>query len=85
MQLVFTDHFKLQILERKISEKTVKDVLETSEQIFITGTIKVAQKTYFDSTNKKEYLIRVIFEEKNDCKKLITAYKTSKIEKYSRR
>ncbi len=45
---------------------------------------KIAQRRFFSSEKSKQYLLRVIFEESGEEIKVITAYKTSKIEKYWR-
>jgi len=43
---------------------------------------RICQSKYFDSGTGKEMLLRVICEERNTLFSVITAYKTSRIDKY---
>ena len=79
----FTKYSELQTQERKIRKHDVVDTLQSPEQI-LSGRRgrKIAQKKLEREGEKG--LLRVIFEEKADTKIVITAYWTSKIEKYWR-
>ena len=77
-------YLKIQSKERDLEEKVIREILTDPDQI-VEGNNdrKVAQKKF--SENGKEYLIRVVFEEKNKRRIGITAHKTSKVDKYWRK
>ena len=52
------------------------------EKLVFPGGRKVAQKKYF--MKNKEYLLRVIYEEKEELKVIVTAYITSQLSRYWR-
>jgi len=68
---------------RQISEELVKSAIKNPEQRYIARKGRVAlQSKYKNSIEQKEMLLRVIGKEVNEVFIVITAYKTSKIEKY---
>lgn len=82
-KIEFTKYAELQIQERKITHKEVLETIKLSEQTLHSKKgRKIAQKKLKRSGN--EGLLRVIFEEKNNVKTVVTVYWTSKIEKYWR-
>jgi len=85
MKFILLNHLKIQAKERDISIGLIEDALSNPEQIVpdLKG-LMAAHKKYFDTENKKEYLIRVIFREEHAVRIGITVYKTSKIKKYWR-
>jgi hypothetical protein len=69
------------IRRRGISKDKVKETIDLPDQtVDGYGGRKVAQKR--DMMKKKEYLLRVIYEEKEEINRVITAYLTSNIERY---
>ena len=77
----YSKHADEQISKRSISKEKVADVIAEADKIIIYDScLKVYQKVYDENGNR--YLYRIFV---NICKKpalIITAYKTSKIEKY---
>lgn len=66
---------------RGISEERVKETIDLPDQTVVGyGGRKVAQKRYM--MEQKEYLLRVIYEEKEEINRVITAYLTSHIDRY---
>ncbi len=66
---------------RGISEEWVKETIDLPDQTLDGyGGRKVAQKKYM--IKQKEYLLRVIYEEKEEINRVITAYLTSQIDRY---
>jgi hypothetical protein len=66
---------------RGISEEWIKEAINSPMQIVEGyGGRKVAHRIYI--IEDKEYLLRVIYEEKEDIHVVVTAYLTSQIERY---
>jgi len=82
-KIEFTKYSELQTQERNIEKQDVIDTLQSPEQILLGKRGReIAQNKL--KREGEEGLLRVIFEEKADTKIVITAYWTSKIEKYWR-
>ena len=81
MKVLFTEHAKFQLAERGIDPKEVIETLQFPDQIILSKRgRKIVHKVY--KKNDKKWLLRVIFEEKANVKVIVTAYWTTKIEKY---
>jgi len=80
----FTPYAETRIEERSLARKLVEDIATDPDQLLNEGNRQVAQRRYTDATRSREYLVRVIYEEVGDDKLIITAYQTSKVEKYWR-
>ena len=82
-QFFITDHAAIEIERRNIQIEYIKDCLLIPGEILPSeGNRVVYQKKYiFD---KREFLLRVIIEPRDTPQRIITVYKTSKIEKYWR-
>ena len=66
---------------RGISKEWIKETITSPAQMVEGyGGRKVAQKRYM--LQDKEYLLRVVYEEKEEAYEVITAYMTSQIERY---
>ena len=66
---------------RGIPEEWIRETLNLPGQtVDGYGGRKVAHKKY--RIEHEEYLLRVIYEEKEELKKVVTAYLTSQIERY---
>ena len=66
---------------RGIPEEWIKQTLTFPFQVVDGyGGRKVAQRKYL--IKEKEYLLRVVYEEKVDVQKVVTAYLTSQIIRY---
>lgn len=83
MNIRFAPHAMWEIEKRNISKDAAIDTVRSTHKECPgdRGRI-VCQKTYFDTTLQKNMLLRVIVEEKDGIILIITAYKTSKLEKY---
>lgn len=69
-------------LERRgITEERIRETINFPAQIVTGyGGRKVAHKKYM--IEDKEYLLRVVYEEKEDMDIVVTAYLTSQVERY---
>lgn len=76
----FSLHSIEQLAKRNITQETVLWVIENAEEKTIQDGVTVYQKTIFE--NDKNYLIRVFVNEDKLPPLIITAYKTSKTQKY---
>ncbi len=87
VDIVFTDHALFQMKRRGITEVDLISLIKGKEHKKIKtkdGKI-IFQGRYFDRVIQKEMLLRVIGKETEKGFVIITAYKTSKIEKYLRK
>jgi hypothetical protein len=83
MEVVLTDHAKFELGRRQLSEETVISVAQEPEQVMrLQKGRKICQSKYYDSQADKEMLLRVVCEERLDLLLVVTAYRTSKIDKY---
>lgn len=64
-------------------EQVIIDVLEKPQQVLESSKGRRVAQKIFEEANRK-FLIRVVFSEEGDTKKVITAYLTSRIDKYWR-
>lgn len=83
MKIKLTAHARFEASRRGISEGLIKSVVKAPQQKLPSkkGRI-VVQKKYYDKIEGKEMLLRVIGIETEREFKVITAYKTSKVDKY---
>lgn len=66
---------------RGISEDWIKETITNPDQLVQGyGGRKVAQRKYM--IEDKEYLLRVVFEEKEESCNVVTGYLTSQIDRY---
>lgn len=81
MKFEVSKHAKSRMKSRGISSTTIRLVLNDADTFQVQdGTIKVYSKIVTE--NSKPYLYRVFVNDKKNPPLVITAYKTSKIEKY---
>ena len=80
-----TDHARFEMGRRQISETEVADVLKAPEQ---TETVRVGREVYQSRLQRgaplRSYLLRVFVDSAGDVPEVVTAYLTSKVEKYWR-
>jgi hypothetical protein len=76
----FSKHFLEQIQLRNITMPEVKDVLLNPQQKVMENELTVQQKIIY--SNNRSYLMRVFVNEPKQPPVAVTAYKTSKINKY---
>ena len=83
MNIVISDHARYEIIHRQLTEEVVRRVAENPQQVLkLKNERRVFQSKYFDTANGREMLLRVICEERRNVLFVITAYKTSKVDKY---
>ncbi len=83
MDIVISDHARFEIVRRQLSEEAVRSVAENPQQVVkLKKERKVYQSKYYDSTDGREMLLRVICEERHNLLFVVTAYRTSKVDKY---
>lgn len=77
---IYSQHFLLQIQLRNIDLKQIENVLQNPENITTEDGLTVFQKLLY--SNDKPYLLRIFVNEIKQPPVVVTAYKTSKINKY---
>lgn len=78
-----TEHAKFQMNRRGITEMFVLKVVKNPEQkTKLRSKRCICQSRYFNKSEEREMLVRVVVEQTNDDLKVITAYKTSRVDKY---
>lgn len=83
MDIVISDHARFEIARRKLSEEMVRTIAQNPQQVIkLRKERKVCQSKYFNSTEGREMLLRVICEERHNMLFVITAYRASRIDKY---
>jgi len=82
---VLTDHARTEMRRRGISEETVGRLLAAPEQIAdVRAGRVVAQSREVDPVSQRVYLVRVFVDVDRKPAEIVTAYKTSRIDKYWR-
>jgi len=67
MDVVISDHARFEIIRRQLSEEVVRSVAQNPQQVVkLKKEGKVCQSKYYDSTEGREMLLRVICEERRD-------------------
>lgn len=84
MKFKLTSHVKQEMERRNISQSLLEDVLEQPQQIVNEYGGKKAYQSKIDFGGGKIYLLRVVVDDTINPSVVITAYRTSKIEKYWR-
>lgn len=83
MKIIITNHAGFEARRRNISEDLVKYViLNPQQKLYYKDKRVIVQNRYYDEIESKEMLLRVIGVEIEEIFRVITVYKTSKIEKY---
>ena len=84
-KLALSDHARRQAARRGLDEEEVLQVARAPDQVIRIGERReVRQSRRAVAPDGKEYLIRVIVDVTSEQATVITAYRTSKIEKYWR-
>lgn len=83
--LAFSSHALAELRRRGLREDEIRRVVESPEQRFTARPGRdVFQSRSHDATRDKTYLIRVFVDVDLDPPRVVTAYRTSKIDKYWR-
>ncbi|HEU4760327.1 MAG TPA: DUF4258 domain-containing protein [Dehalococcoidia bacterium] len=81
----FTAYAEARIQRRRLSKELVLMVLDAPEQVIEEDDERmVAQSRLTDANSGQQRLLRVVYEQHEDQKIVITAYETSKMRKYWR-
>ena len=84
-ELVFTDHALYEMRRRGLTREMVKAVISQPEQRWeIRKGRMLFQSRITIGSLQKQYLLRVFVDTDRSPPEVVTAYKTSKIEKYWR-
>ncbi len=80
-----TDHAKLEMARRQITEAEVEQVLSAPEQFEVVAPSReIYQSRIVWSKRGKTYLLRVVVDIDREPPEVVTVYRTSKIGKYWR-
>lgn len=83
LEIVIKEHAKFEAWRRSITEEFIRFIIKNPQQKLSAKKGRViVQNKYYDKTESKEMLIRIIGVETSGKFVVITAYKTSKINKY---
>ena len=83
MNIIITEHAKFEASRRNIPEELIRSVIENPQQKLPSQKGRViVQSKYNDEKEDKEMILRVIGIASVEDFKVITVYKTSKIDKY---
>ncbi len=85
MKFEISRHARDEMNRRGIPLNIVEIVLQNPGQIVDEHGNKKAYQSIIDARTGKNYLVRVILNDTVDPAKVVTVYKTSKIEKYWRK
>jgi hypothetical protein len=82
---VVTDHAAAEIRRRNISIVMIEETLQQPDQKTCAAKGRIIyQKRYYMTDLMKDMLLRVVVERVGENLRIITAYRTSKIDKYWR-
>jgi hypothetical protein len=81
MGIKYTNHAMVTLEERGIEKGLVRDLLKDPQQVVKATVGKEIAQGIFKRAGK-DFLLRVVYKREREVTKVITAYWTSKIEKY---
>ena len=84
MAFELTNHARFEMARRQISEDALMTVLETPEQVVGEREGLVAYQSRIELQDGTRMLVRAIVDEHARPRRVITVYRTRKIEKYWR-
>ena len=82
MRIQFSDHALERMRSRNLTTGQIREAIKNPDQHFSNQIGKVAHKILNDDESSKKLLLRVFYKEDEDRIIIISAYKTSNIEKY---
>jgi hypothetical protein len=77
---IHSQHLLQQIQLRNIALAQIEEVLQSPDHVIMEDGLTVFQKLLYE--NNKRYFLRIFVNEKKQPPVVVTAYKTSKINKY---
>lgn len=85
MDIVITNHAKFEAQRRQVDLELVSDTARNPQQKVPSQKNRIiCQRKYYDKIGGKEMLLRVITEQSGTMIKVISVYRTSKVDKYWR-
>jgi len=81
MRIQYTKHAEATLQEREIAKETVEELIRDPQQVIKGKGNKQIVQGIMNRANQ-EFLLRVVYIEAAGTMKVITAYWTSKIDKY---
>jgi len=81
--LIISDHARFEMGRRQIPEETVRQVALAPEQVVSSRKGReIRQSRIRDDVQGRDALLRVVIEERRDTLVVVTAHRTSKVEKH---
>ena len=85
-EVIISDHARFEMERRQIEASMAQEVALEPQQVIEVGKgRRVHQSRYHDPVEAKEMLLRLVIEPGEKGLRVVTAYKTSRIDKYWRR
>ena len=85
MKVIFTPHALFEMKRRDLTKELVENIIDHPDQSWeIRKGRSLYQKRGKMGSPEREYLVRVVVDVDRDPIEVVTAYRTSKIEKYWR-
>ncbi len=82
MRIQFSDHALERMRSRNLTTDQIKNAIKNPDEHFHNQIGKVVHKIQNDDESQEKYLLRIFYKEEEDRIIIISAYRTSKIEKY---
>lgn len=83
MDIIISDHALFESKRRRIPLELIESVARSPQQVIITPAgRKICQSKFKDVSSDKTMLCRVVVIDSNNTRFVITAYITSKMDKY---
>ena len=82
MKIQYSEHARERIRSRNLTTDQIKEAIKNPDEKFQNEIGNVVHKVLKDDESRKEYLLRIFYKEEEGRILIISAYKTSKIEKY---
>ncbi len=84
-QIVFSPHSLYEMKRRGLTREVVRTVVENPGQSWKLGEGRMVYQSHFrGESSERTYLVRVFVDVWRQPPEVVTAYKTSKVEKYWR-
>lgn len=81
----FSTHARLQAARRSIADEVILEIVRFPEQVIpLHAGREVRQSRWIDSTTGRRYLVRVFVDVGADADVVVTAYRSTKFQKYGR-
>ncbi len=82
MKIQFSEHALERMRSRSLTTDQIKEAIKNPDEQFHNQIGKIVHKILNDDESQEKSLLRIFYKEEEDRILIISAYKTSKIEKY---